>query len=200
MTNPWDQRYGAAEYYYGTQPNDFLAEHAPRIASGGKVLCLAEGEGRNAVHLAGLGHAVTAVDGSAVGLAKMAKLAELRGVSVAAVHADLADLAVEASSWDAIVSIWCHVPPALRGALHAAVVRGLRPGGVYLFEAYHPRQLEFKTGGPPTAELMVAAADLRRELAGLEFEVLSETERDVREGAGHRGLSAVVQAVARKPA
>jgi hypothetical protein len=103
------------------------------------------------------------------------------------------------SSWDAIVSIWCHVPPALRASLHAAVAAGLKPGGVYLFEAYHPRQLGFKTGGPPTAELMVTSADLKRELPGLEFEVLREVEREVREGRGHRGASAVVQAIARRP-
>ena len=198
MTNPWDQRYGAGGYYYGTEPNDFLREHAGLIARGGKVLCLAEGEGRNAVHLAGLGHAVTAVDGSAAGLAKLAKLADARGARVAAVQADLADFRIEPEFWDAIVSIWCHVPPPLRRALHASVANGLKPGGIYLFEAYHPRQLGFKTGGPPTADLMVTAEELVRELAGLDFELLSELERDVREGQGHQGRSAVVQAVARR--
>jgi SAM-dependent methyltransferase len=194
----WDQRYGADEYYYGKEPNDFLRGHARLIAPGGRVLCLAEGEGRNAVFLASLGHFVTAVDGSRAGLEKTAKLALERGVGVGSVHADLSDYRIEPESWDAIVSIWCHVPPELRARLHAAAALGLKPGGVFIFEAYHPRQLALGTGGPSRADLMVAADDLRRELAGLDLEILREIERDVREGRGHNGRSAVVQAVARK--
>ena len=63
----WDERYSAEEYAYGTEPNDFLAEYHHLIPSG-KILCLADGEGRNAVYLARQGYEVTAVDSSAVGL------------------------------------------------------------------------------------------------------------------------------------
>ena len=70
----WDQRYGRTDYVFGTAPNDFLAAVAPDLPPG-PVLCLAEGEGRNAVFLAARGHAVTAVDQSAVGLAKASALA-----------------------------------------------------------------------------------------------------------------------------
>jgi hypothetical protein len=53
----WDQRYGTADgFVFGTAPNDFLRAVADRIPPG-PVLCLAEGEGRNAVFLAGRGHA-----------------------------------------------------------------------------------------------------------------------------------------------
>ena len=45
----WDQRYGTPEYVYGTQPNDFLREQASALPARGRVLCLGEGEGRNAV-------------------------------------------------------------------------------------------------------------------------------------------------------
>ncbi len=55
--NLWDQRYAAEHYVYGTEPNAFLAEVAD-ILTPGSALCLAEGEGRNAVFLAGLGLAV----------------------------------------------------------------------------------------------------------------------------------------------
>lgn len=65
----WDDRYAVDEYVYGTSPNTFLAEHFQQLPKG-KVLCLAEGEGRNAVFLAEHGYDVTAVDNSAVGLEK----------------------------------------------------------------------------------------------------------------------------------
>ena len=194
----WDQRYGTDEYFYGTEPNDFLREQARLIRPGGDVLCLAEGEGRNAVHLASLGLRVTAVDGSAVGLDKMRRLAQSRGLEVAGIVSDLADFAIAPQAWDAIVSIWCHVPAPLRGRLHRGAVAGLRPGGILILEAYRPRQLEFRTGGPPTADLMMTLDALRPELAGLDLVVAQEIERVVQEGKGHLGPSAVVQVVARK--
>ncbi|MFI5399447.1 MAG: class I SAM-dependent methyltransferase [SAR324 cluster bacterium] len=209
----WDQRYGTDEFFYGTDPNDFLRENARLIRPGvvarpggrkpeaqtADVLCLAEGEGRNAVYLAGLGFRVTAVDGSPVGLAKMQRLAQSRGVQVAGIHSDLAGFAIAPLAWDAIVSIWCHIPAPLRARLYRETVAGLRPGGTLILEAYHPRQLEFRTGGPPTADLMVTLDALRPELAGLDLVVAQEIERVVQEGKGHHGRSAVVQVVGRKP-
>jgi SAM-dependent methyltransferase len=194
----WDARYSEPGYAYGTAPNDFLREMAGRIPPG-PVLCLAEGEGRNAVFLAELGHAVTAVDASAVGLAKAASLARARAVGLETVHADLADFAIREGVWAGIVTVFAHLPPALRARMHSAVVKGLRPGGVYLIEAYTPQQLAFGTGGPPDVELLMTADALRQELAGLEFEVCREVERDVVEGRFHSGRAAVVQVLGRRP-
>ncbi|MFH1569986.1 MAG: class I SAM-dependent methyltransferase [Gemmatimonadota bacterium] len=188
----WDERFGRPGYAYGTAPNDFLVEVAHRVPVG-PVLCLGEGEGRNATYLAGRGARVTAVDQSPVGLAKARQLAAERGVSITTVCADLADFAIAPAAWDGVVSIFCHLPPALRAAVHARAVAGLRPGGVLVLEAYTPKQLEFGTGGPPVLELLMTEAALRRELAGLRFERLVEVERDVVEGRAHTGRAAVVQ-------
>jgi SAM-dependent methyltransferase len=197
--NFWDERYASSAYAYGTEPNDFVAAMAARIPAG-PVLCLAEGEGRNAVFLARRGHAVTAVDGSAVGLAKAQALAAARGVAITTLAADLADYAIAPGAWAGIVSTWAHLPPPLRRRVHAQAVAGLRPGGVFLLEAYTPAQLAFGTGGPKQPELCMTLAALRAELAGLEFEVAREFERDVVEGTHHTGRAAVVQVLARRPA
>src|SRR4051812_11214569 len=109
----WNERYGRDDYLFGTEPNDFLAAHAREIPRG-PVLCLAEGEGRNAVFLAGLGYQVTGVDQSAVGLDKATKLATERGVSIQTVVADLGEYFIEPTSWTGIVSVFFHVPPPLR--------------------------------------------------------------------------------------
>ncbi len=196
--DPWDERYAGSDYYYGVEPNDFLREHAAAILPGGRVLCLAEGEGRNAVHLARKGLDVTAVDGSQAGLDKLARLAARHGVKVAAVRADLADYRIEPGRWDAIISIWCHVPEELRRTLHRGAVAGLKPGGVFILEAYRPAQIGRGTGGPANPALLPTAEALRRELDGLSFEILRELDRDVQEGRGHGGSSAVVQVLARK--
>lgn len=188
----WDERYSTTAYVYGTEPNDFVAAMAGRIPAG-PVLCLAEGEGRNAVFLAQRGHAVTAVDASGTGLLKAQSLAAARGVTVATQTADLANYTITANAWSGIVATWAHLPPALRRQVHRQVVAGLRPGGVFILEAYTPAQLSYGTGGPKEAELCMTLAGLREELAGLEFLVGRECERDVREGIGHTGRSAVVQ-------
>lgn len=86
----WDERYDGADYVYGTEPNEFLVSQIGQLPPG-RVLCLAEGEGRNAVFLAEHGFAVTAVDQSAVGLAKAERLAAQRGVHIETVVADLAE-------------------------------------------------------------------------------------------------------------
>jgi SAM-dependent methyltransferase len=193
----WNERFNIPEYRYGTDPNQFLATNAGRIPAG-RVLCLGDGEGRNGVYLAGLGYDVTSVDQSDVGLAKTGRLAEERGVEIKTVEADLADYTIEPGCWSGIVSIFCHLPPDLRRRVHAAAAEGLTAGGVFILEAYTPRQLRFKTGGPPTAELMMTLDALREDLAGLRLEVARETDRDLREGTCHTGTGAVVQVVAVK--
>jgi SAM-dependent methyltransferase len=195
----WDTRYSNANFCYGTEPNAFVAAMAGEIPAG-PVLCLAEGEGRNAVHLAQLGHAVTAVDQSAVGLAKAARLAADRGVALTTIVADLAHFTIMPATWSGIVSTFVHLPPRLRRTVHAQVAAGLRPGGVFMLEAYTPAQLAFGTGGPRAAELCPTLAALRDELPGLEFEIARECERDVIEGTYHTGRGAVVQVLARRPA
>jgi SAM-dependent methyltransferase len=194
----WDERYAGEGFFYGTEPNDFLRAHAALIPAGGRVLCLAEGEGRNAVFLAGLGLSVAALDQSAVGLRKAHRLADARGVRITTLQENLENYCIEPGCWDAIVSIWCHLPASLRGKIHSQIATGLKPGGVFLLEAYRPEQLKFGTGGPQTEDLLPTLAQLRGELSGLEFERAAELERDVQEGQGHAGQSAVVQVLARK--
>lgn len=195
----WNERYADAFASYGTEPNDWLVEVADRIPPG-PVLCLAEGEGRNAVFLALRGHPVTAVDQSAVGLQNAQTLAAQRGVTLSTITADLADFDLGEAKWAGIVSIWAHVPPVLRAKLHAACVRALAPGGALVLEAYTPRHLGRPgMGGPPVAELLMTPGGLREELAGLDLEICAEVDRDVAEGQYHIGPSTTVQVLAFKP-
>lgn len=196
----WDTRYATTEYVYGTQPNDFLKsslQYLPKVPNA-KILCLAEGEGRNAVYLAEHGFDVYAVDSSVVGLAKAQKLAQLRGVEITTQVADLADFELGENQWDGIVSIFCHLPSPLRQRLHQKVNLALKPQGVFILEAYRPDQLDFGTGGPPNANLMMDMNTLREELAELQHQHLCEVNREIEEGTLHSGMSAVVQMIAIK--
>jgi SAM-dependent methyltransferase len=193
----WNERYSADEYAYGTQPNDFLVSVSSRIPQG-KILCLGEGEGRNAVYLASLGYEVVAVDQSEVGLAKAQKLAAQRQVTIKTVVADLAEFVIEPKTWQGVVSIFCHLPSELWGQVHTRAIAGLTPGGMLVLEAYTPRQLDFKTGGPPNIDWLVSLEKVKSKLTGLDFEIAFEIEREVIEGIYHTGTAAVVQVLGKK--
>ncbi len=193
----WNERYGIAEYVFGTEPNDFLAEHARELR--GPVLSIAEGEGRNGVFLASLGLDVHGVDGSAVGLEKAQALARSREVEIRTEVADLATFEPEAESYGAVVSISAHLPSAIRQRLYPRLERCLVPGGIFLLEAYSEAQLERDTGGPKDLDMLMTAGKIRSELPGLEPLHLRELVREVNEGRRHRGAAAVVQFIGRKP-
>ncbi|MEZ5246118.1 MAG: class I SAM-dependent methyltransferase [Acidimicrobiales bacterium] len=193
----WEGRYGGDDFVYGTEPNDFLVESVADVAPG-DVLCLADGEGRNGVYLASLGHRVTSVDLTRAGMSKAARLADERGVDLTTVVADLADFDLGTERWDIIVSIFAHTPPDIRRRIHAGIAVALRPGGVLVLEAYTPDQIGRGTGGPPVPELTMTLEGLREELIDLTFEVGREIVRRVVEGSGHTGDGAVVQVVARR--
>lgn len=194
----WDQRYNEAGFVYGVEPNDFLKSECSRIPKGGKVLCLAEGEGRNAVFLAKQGYKVTAVDQSAVGLKKAQALAVECGVEITTVVADLSHYDLGQNIWDGIVSISVHVPPSLRKDLHRQAVSALKINGVFILEAFTERHIYMTgIGGPPPSskELFMSLEALESELNGLEFLIGIEVERHISEGKYHQGDSAVVQLI-----
>ena len=190
----WDERYALDGFAFGTEPNDFLRQEAHRIPQG-RVLCLGEGEGRNAVFLAEQGYEVVGVDRSQVGMDKAQALARSRGVFVETVVSSIEDFELAEGEWQGIVSVFFHLPAKLRRRVHESVVRGLAPGGILILEAYTPKQLEFGTGGPPDLERLLSLEILEEELRGLEFLVGQEREREVHEGRMHNGLGSVVQVV-----
>ena len=193
----WNARYALPGFAYGTEPNDIVRALAPRLRS--PVLSLGEGEGRNAVFLAQQGLEVHAVDLSAAGLEKAAALAKERNVRLTTEVVDLADYDLGTARWGSVLAIWCHLPSWVRTKVHRSVVSALRPGGLFVMEVYTPRQLAFDTGGPKNLDLLYEPEVTRGELDGLIIERCEESERLVEEGEWHRGKSAVLQVVARKP-
>lgn len=191
----WEARYGVDEYVYGTEPNDFLVE-AVRDLPTGRTLCIADGEGRNGVYLASLGHEVTSVDLTEAGMAKAARLAETKGVALTTVVSDITDYDLGEGQWDLIVSIFAHMPPPVRQGLHRRIASALAPGGRLVLEAYTPDQVGRGTGGPPNPELTMTLAGLRDELTDMTIVEGREIVRPVIEGPGHTGDGAVVQVVA----
>jgi len=195
----WDQRYSEPGFAYGTEPNDFLVHSASLLRPESRILCLCEGEGRNAVYLAKSGHDVTAMDMSAVGLQKAQSLADAQGVSIETVEANVNDCAIGTNSFDAIVSIFCHLPPGLRTSVHEKICNGLSPGGILILEGFSKKQIDNNTGGPRNLDMLLDLDVLKQELAPLELAHCAEIERELHKGKDHTGLATVIQIIGTKP-
>ena len=194
----WDERYAEEGYAFGVEPNDLLVELAPKITIG-DTLMLGDGDGRNGVYLATLGHRVASIDLSSVGATKARKLAAERGVSIDARVGDLADFDMGVDCWDNIVSIFCHVPSDVRRFVHSNVKRALRPGGRFLLESYNAANIGRGVGGPQSSDLTVELAEFESDFSGWNLEVHRAIDRQISEGKYHEGRSSTVQFLAVKP-
>jgi len=196
--NRWDERFAGEDYYYGRTPNYFVAEQIP-VLEPGRGLYLAEGEGRNAVFAAGLGHRVTAVDSSAVGRRKALELAADRGVQIVYQVTDILGYPWWEREWGHIVLCFAHMSAEAMPEIHRRCAASLAPGGTLVLISFSKAQLGRGTGGPPDLELLHDLEELKGQLPGLELEHALEREVDMGEAGGHSGLAMVNELVATRP-
>ena len=195
----WNRRFSESGYLFGTEPNGWLLQHADLWEAGQRVLSVADGEGRNSVWLAQRGLTVDAFDISEVGVRKARDFARITGVKVNFAIADIAELRWPENLYDGVAAIFFQfADPALRARIFAGIVRCLKPGGTLVLQGYTPKQLEYRTGGPPFASHMYTPELLREAFAGMEILELREYEAELAEGNGHKGHSALIGMVARK--
>ncbi len=197
MLNIWDERYAGEEYFYGVEPNAFLVSQASLLKPGMSCLAVADGEGRNGVWLAQQGLDVLSLDASPVALDKARKLAQQRGVAMRFEQVDLMQWDGGEDRFDVVVAIFIQfVPPGQREQLFERIKRYLKPGGLLLLQGYTPRQLEYRTGGPSQAENLYSEDLLRNSFGDMDILQLREHDDVIREGAGHSGMSALIDLVA----
>jgi 2-polyprenyl-3-methyl-5-hydroxy-6-metoxy-1,4-benzoquinol methylase len=195
----WNRRFADDGFLFGTEPNGWLREHAGIWQPGQRVLCVADGEGRNSVWLAAQGLVVDAFDIAETGVAKARRFAAERGVSVNHSVSDCDDFPWPDGAYDGVAAIFVQfADPAQRERLFGHIQRCLKPGGVLVLQGYTPQQLEYRTGGPPFESHLYTEALLREAFAAMELLTLREYEADLAEGGGHRGRSALIGLVARR--
>lgn len=199
MREFWDQHYADDAYIFGTTPNIFLAAQQHLLKPGQRALAVADGEGRNGVWLAQQGLDVLALDISPVGVAKARKLAAEKGVAIQFEIADVRNWGWPENSFDIVAAIFIQfASPDERGKLFHSLMRVLKPGGYLILQGYTPKQIEYKTGGPPNAENMYTPQLLRESFAGMDILHLREHEDFIAEGTKHYGMSALIDMVAQK--
>ncbi|WP_185903015.1 class I SAM-dependent methyltransferase [Bacteriovorax stolpii] len=188
----WNERFLEKDVY-GEDVNAFLKEQIKLLRAGANILCIAEGQGRNALYLSKQGFHVTAVDQSDIGINQIKEKAKVQNLLIEAYAADLTDYDFGENKWDAIVSIFGHLPSELRRKVHQKITKGLKKGGLFIMEAYSHDQLKYETGGPKSLDLLLSTDILKEELPDLKVIKLEQLEREVIEGKYHSGLSSVVQ-------
>ena len=195
----WQSRFAATEYVFGEAPNAFLSRQQAALPKAGKALAVADGEGRNGVWLAEQGLDVTSLDFSPNAQAKARALAASRGVTITTELASVLDYAWPTARYDVIAVIFIQfMGPAERARVFAGIRQALKPGGLLLLEGYTPKQIAYGTGGPKQPENMYTTELLKHEFESFEDCKIDEYDVELHEGAGHGGMSAVIDLVGRK--
>lgn len=199
-TQFWNERFDKAEFIFGKEPNEYLVGQTKQyLKPGNKLLCIADGEGRNGVWLAKQGMEVVGFDVSDIALAKAKKFAQENQVKIDYSLCDSDGFSWGANSYDAVIGIFIQfADPAMRARIFKQTYRALRPGGIFILQGYTPKQLEYKTGGPSLIEHLYTE-DMIRDLAK-DFQILDLHcyEKELSEGARHTGMSALLGLVAQK--
>jgi SAM-dependent methyltransferase len=200
MRDFWDAHYADDAYIFGTEPNAFLASKRDLLKSGTRALAVADGEGRNGVWLAQQGLDVLSIDISPIGLEKARKLASERKVTVRFQESDVRGWDWGREQFDVIAAIFIQfAAPEDRAGIFEGMKRALKSEGLIILQGYTPKQIQFKTGGPPNPENLYTPELLRECFSDLDILHLHEHEDFIAEGTKHYGMSALIDMVARKP-
>ena len=189
----WETRYSAPGYAFGREPNYFLAACRNLLPMTGKVLCVADGEGRNGVWLAEQGLDVVSLDFSPSAQAKAATLARERGVTMTIERGDVHKWDYPDAAFDVVCEIFTQFStPLERAGKWAGMKKALKANGLLILIGYTPKQLQYGTGGPKEIEKLYTRAMLEDAFGQFRDVKIAEEELDMHEGASHAGLSAVI--------
>ncbi|CUH69629.1 tellurite resistance protein TehB [Thalassovita autumnalis] len=197
----WEERYaGSADYVFGTAPAQFLRDHLDYLIAGQSALAVADGEGRNSVFMAERGLEVTALEFAPTALDRARSLATEKQVAVDFQHCDILNDPWPKAQYDIVAGIFIQfVGPEGRAVQFERMQAATKPGGVVMLHGYTQKQLDYGTGGPPFLENLYTPEMLRAAFSGWEIVTLEAYEREVQEGRGHSGMSALIDLIARKP-
>jgi len=196
----WQERYSTPDYTFGKEPNEFLVRCRPLLPRSGNALAVADGEGRNGVWLAKQGLDVLSIDFSPAAQAKARALAAGNEIAITFVEADVHAWPYPDEAFDVVVEIFTQFStPPERERKWAGMRRALKHGGLLIVQGYTPKQLEYGTGGPKHVEHLYTREMLERAFGDFSAVEIIEQERELHEGVGHHGMSAVIGLTARKP-
>ncbi|MCU7495260.1 MAG: class I SAM-dependent methyltransferase [Ignavibacteria bacterium] len=192
MLEKWNERFSEEGYAYGKEPNGFFKEEIDKLKPG-RLLLVAEGEGRNAVYAASKGWQVDAFDFSQAAKEKALKLAEEYNTTINYTVEDLSAFSPKEAYYDAAAIIYMHLPEELRQKVNGRIISALKAGGKLILEVFEKDQLEKNSGGPKDADLLYSLEDIVSEFTVLDFQQLSKEVIELNEGKYHQGEAVVIR-------
>ncbi len=193
----WNEKFSREGYLYGKKPNAFIESCTINFSKSKRVLCLGEGEGRNAIFLAKKGYEVTAVDASDIALKKLEAFAKEENASISTCCQDLNEW-VPKKKYGAIVFSYLHLLDNEKQSLFTKIEESLKHQGFFVAEVFSKHQLNYSSGGPKDKELLYSLEDFQKAFKHSIIHKLEEVEVELDEGKGHQGLACVIRIIAQR--
>ncbi len=195
----WNAKFGGEALLYGEEPNHFIKEHLELLLPCERIMCLGEGEGRNAIFLADKGLEVEALDASDVALLKLRKSAKAHYVQVKVRHT-LLEHWEPSPFYGAVVCTYLHVPKKEQPLLFSKALEALKVGGIFIAELFSESQKSFHSGGPKEPDLLYNLNDISDTLKFLPCTILKLAQEIVilHEGEKHVGRASVIRVICKK--
>ena len=199
MQDFWNEKFQGEELLYGKEPNNFIKENIELLINAKKVMCLGEGEGRNALFLAEKGLEVEALDASDIALFKLRQSAKENYLSIKIRHTLLEYWEPE-QTYGAIICTYLHLPKQHQKELFEKSLQALQEGGVFIAELFSESQINFHSGGPKNIGLLYDFNDVLDTLKLLPCEVIKLSQEVIilNEGKKHVGRASVIRIILKK--
>lgn len=199
MQELWNSKFGREGFLYGEEVNRFIKDNEGFIKANSRILCLGEGEGRNAIYFAKKGLHVEALDASDIGLQKLQKRALKENVAITTRHTLMENWQTH-GAYDAILTTFMHLPHNEQMDMFIKALDALKFGGFFIGEFFSIDQLNFSSGGPKDIDLLYKLDDLYHLFSNLPCQIykLSQEVVTLSEGKGHNGEASVIRIVLKK--
>lgn len=199
MQEIWNEKFKKADFLYGEKPNEFIKESIHLLQPNARVICLGEGEGRNALFLAQNGFKTEALDASDVGLQKLQKKALQENIAVTIRHTLIENWQPH-GFYDAVITSYMHLSRGLQKDTILKSFLCLNDGGYLIAEVFSVHHLKFNSFGPKDENLLYNLSELYNIFTHIPCHIikLSEELIELDEGVGHKGKANVIRFIIQK--
>ena len=192
----WNTKFSRDGFLYGLKPNTFIASKIKLFDKNSKVLCIGEGEGRNAIFFAKRGCDVTAVDASDIGLSKLRQRAKEEDLEIHTLCMDLNHWEVK-DKYDVIVASYLHMYKDEREELFKKIEESLNENAYFIGEFFSTKQVNYSSGGPRDEDLLYTIDDFKKSFSLCDKDI-KEQITILDEGKGHQGEACVIRVIIQK--
>ena len=195
----WNAKFYTKDFIYGETPNNFVKENIELFVNTKKVMCLGEGEGRNAIYLADKGMEVEALDISDIALKKLRRRAKESYLFIKTRHT-LFEYWQPDTHYDAVVCTYLHLPKHNQKMLFEKALMALNTNGYFIAELFSESQIHFSSGGPKNIALLYDLNDILDIVKTLPCKIIKLAQEVIvlNEGDKHVGRASVIRIILQK--